>query len=704
MKKIMFVLLATIMLGSMFVYVKQAKALSDGMTLDPVEKVYDPPYGGPNDFDWNLTITTTHACASWEAKLLWNPGVIRILDVSWGNFFNDGVAPVANASVLSSSGDSIQLGQYFTAPGTVTGSGWLATLHYTFVLPGYTQIYFLEANVTDDSTPKNSYDLLPPGGDTEMYCRVKSNLPHPAFYWYTDDGINPCPKHDCYDQGRITHVGTPVHFNGSASYDVGNVVWNDVSKVWEYAVGYPDIVEWVWDFNDGYYSNDIRLYHGTLPRGVIVHVTDADAIAAYALVAFMPYEMHDETVAADGAYTGIGIGSAPAWEGVYNDTDLSGNVTIGDYRYIPADTTAAPACAYVVDLDPDIGLPLVAFNANEKHADGIISAPDTPDDPYPGYINGLYDNWEPIYLDRQYKDTVWTDPGYGIVNAGAVTWDHMFSAYNYDGWDVSLTVYDSEGQYWNSDWRYGGPELGNIVPMWRDLAIVDIWASLPPYYMWDETGTDWGDYWFFDSSDFWIPNTADPYWNYKVDFPSYGYDPGETVKSAWMNYGSEGLYVLVTANNFGSTPEKARVNLYAFYIEQHAKPGNPPAPIFNIGVEKIGTWAPTINPGAGTGWGLLTIWMPPKNGTYLLFATIQPADDTEVRDLDKSNDYFLLSRPICNIAVWDKVNNGADPAYNYQLLTNIIFASYMCDMSRNGKVGPEDFAMLSAMYGNKPPF
>jgi hypothetical protein len=703
MKKIMFVLLATIMLGSMFVYVKQAKALSDGMTLDPVEIVPVLPYGGPNDFYWNLTITTTHACASWEAKLLWNPGVLRILDVTWGNFFNDGVASVANATSLGSSGESILLGQYFTAPGTVTGSGWLAELHFTFVLPGYTQIYFLEANVTDDSTPKISYDLLPPFGDTEMYCRATSTLPYPEFYWYTDDGINPCPKHDCYDQGRITHVGTPVHFNGEASYDVGEIFWDSVLKQWNTTVGYPDIVEWVWDFKDGYYSNDLRLYHGTLPRGDIVHVGDADI--GYALFAFKSYEKHDETVDVNDEYDGIGVGPLPAWEGVYNDTDLSGNVTIGDYRYTPADIfPPILACNYVVDLDPDIGLDLIGFNADEKHADGIVSEPGEPDTVYPPYVNELYDNWEPIYRDRQYKDTVWTDPGYGEVNAGDVEWDHMFSAYNKDGWVVSLTVYDSEGQYWNTDWRYGGPALGNTVPMWRDLAIVDIWASLPPYYLWEETGTDWGEYWFFDSSDFWLPNTADQYWNYLVDFPSYGYPAGETIKSAWTNYGSEGLYILVTANNFGSVPEKARVNLYAFYLEQHAKPGNPPVPILNIGVEKIGTWAPTINGGAGTGWGLLTIWMPPKNGTYLLFATIQPADDTQVRDLDKSNDYFLLSKPICNIANWDKVNHGSDPDYDYQLITNIVFAQYMCDMSRNGKVGPEDFAMLSSQYGAKPPF
>lgn len=694
MKKIMFVLLAAIMFSSMFVYVKQAKALSNGMTLDPVELVYNPPYGGPNDFYWNLTITTTDNVAGWEATLLWDAAVVRVLDATYGDFMT-GYPVTGVPAVIGSSGNQIQLGQYFTAPGTVSGSGWLATIHFTFVLPGYTQMYFLEAKVWDDSTPKNEYNLLPPLGDTEMYCHVLSDLPHPAFRWYTDDGINPCPKHACYDQGRTTYSGTPVHFNGSSSYDVGDVYWDGVTHTWAKTVNYPDIVEWIWDFNDGYYSNDIRLYHGTLPRGVIIRLGDPDI--GRALVAFKSYEKHDKTVVADGFYDGIGAGPAPAWEGVYNDTDLSGNVTMGDFRYVTPSIfwPALASCVPVAPIDPDFGNALVAFKADEKHTDGIMSEPGSSEVVVPGYINGLYDNWEPIYRDRQYKDTIWTDPGYGIVNCGAVTWDHEFSAYNKSGWVVELTVYDSEGEYWSTNWRYQGPAPSNTVPMWRDLAIVDIWASLPPYQNWEEYDDDWGNYWFFDSSDFWLPNVADPYWNYKVDFPSYGYPAGTTVKSAWNTYGSEGLYVLVTGNNFGSVPEKATINLYAFYLEQHVKVGNPPLAVFNIGVEKIGTWTRVINKGAGTGWNCYTVWMPPKNGTYLLFATIQPADDTQVHDMDHSNDYFLLSKPICNIAKWDFVG--------LTLLTNSIFTQFTCDLSRNGKVGPEDFALISSNFGKLPP-
>jgi hypothetical protein len=548
MKKIMFVLLAAIMFGSMFAYVKQAKALSNGMTLDPVELIYNPPYGGPNDFYWNLTITTTDNVAGWEATLLWDAAVVRVIDVTWGNFMTG--YPVSGGYIIGSSANQIQLGQYFTAPGTVSGSGWLATIHFTFVLPGYTQMFFLESKVWDDATPKNEYNLLPPGGDTEMYCHVLSAVPHPAFIWYTADAINPDPTHSCYDSGRTTTYGTVVYFNASTySYDVGDVYWDSVGKVWAKTGSYPDIVKLLWEYGDG--KSDI---YGT-----------------------------------------------------------------------------------------------------------------------------AYGNFS------------WTS-------------QHTYTAYNKAGWVVNLTVWDTENQYWSSTWRYQGSAPSDIVPMYRDLAIVDIWPSLPPYQNWEEFGDDWGTYWGFDSTDFWIPNVADPYWNYLVDFPSYGYPAGTTVKTAYQDYGSEGLYINVVGNNFGSVPEKATINLYALYLEQHVKVGNPPLAVFNVGVEKLGTWTKTIASNRGTGLGgCVALWLPAKNGTYLLFATIQPADDTQMHDMDHTNDYMLLSKPLCNVAVWDKVLHGTNPDYAFQLKTNSIFTSFACDLSRNGKVGPEDFALISSNFGKLPP-
>jgi hypothetical protein len=338
---------------------------------------------------------------------------------------------------------------------------------------------------------------------------------------------------------------------------------------------------------------------------------------------------------------------------------------------------------------------VVHFNASQSHdGDNVYwnGSAWVGDGSYPDTVKFLWD-----YGDGK-SDIYGTE--YGNYST---TTDHTYTAYNKAGWLVNLTVWDSENECWSSTWRYGGPDPSNIVPMWRDLAIADIWPSLPPYYLWEEWGEDLGWWWKIHDVDLWLPNTADPYWNYLIDFPSYGYPIGTTVKTAWQNYQSEGLYVLVTAANLGTVPEKAIINLYALYLEQHVKIGAPTLSVFNTAYEKIGTWSKVINKGSGTGWSCQTVWMPSKNGTYLLFATIQPAQDTAVYDNDRSNDYLLMSKPICNVAVWDKVNHGSNPSYNYNLKTNAIFAQYACDISRNGKVGPEDFALISSNFGKLPP-
>jgi hypothetical protein len=152
----------------------------------------------------------------------------------------------------------------------------------------------------------------------------------------------------------------------------------------------------------------------------------------------------------------------------------------------------------------------------------------------------------------------------------------------------------------------------------------------------------------------------------------------------------------VTANNFGSVPEKALIRLYAVYVELDLKMAPPPPTgLKDTSVSLIGSWTKTMNGGTGTGWGCYTVWMPPKNGTYVLFATIEAAYSTAVADGDRSNDYMALPQAICNIASWDSVN--------LVLKTNPIFVQYMCDIEGNGKVGPEDFALLSSNYGAKPP-
>jgi hypothetical protein len=152
----------------------------------------------------------------------------------------------------------------------------------------------------------------------------------------------------------------------------------------------------------------------------------------------------------------------------------------------------------------------------------------------------------------------------------------------------------------------------------------------------------------------------------------------------------------VTANNFGSVPEKALIRLYAVYVELDLKMAPPPPKaLMDTSVELIGSWSRVIAKGAGTGWNCYTVWMPPKNGTYVLFATIEAADSTAVHDGDRSNDYMALTQAVSNIAKWDSVN--------LVLITNPVFVQYMCDIEGNGKVGPEDFALLSSNYGAKPP-
>jgi len=88
MKKIMFVLLASIMLASMFVFVKQTKALSNGMCLDPVNYVVNPPMDGSDlTFDWDLNLSTTYDITGWEAWMFWNPDIIQFVILTWAGVF-----------------------------------------------------------------------------------------------------------------------------------------------------------------------------------------------------------------------------------------------------------------------------------------------------------------------------------------------------------------------------------------------------------------------------------------------------------------------------------------------------------------------------------------------------------------------------------------------------------------------------------------
>lgn len=672
MKKILFATMAALMICSMFAGIKTGYSVNaNGMAFNPIEKVVDPAMDGSDlTFLYEVVINTSYLISAWEAKLLWDPAVLRCLDIVWGPFMTDGGTiigkEITNTSTFSSGGESVQFGQNFAVQHTVHGTGTLAWVNFTFVLPGVTQVWFLISRVWDDAL--NEYNLLPPTGTT-VHGRVRSNRPHPSFTWKTDDGRNPCPKHYVADQGDSLIDYDVVHFNASASYDVGNVYWD--GSAWARnmtAPAYPDIVEYMWKFADGFTSNDIRLDPTYPPYAYnsVVRLGDADVGAP--LVKFKSFEMYNDT---DGSksYT---IGDL-----ICNDTNADGkfNLTKGDFVIYPP---LAPP--------PAEGSTLKAFTQYEEHMENYA-------------VDGYYQAGEYIYKDMQYKDTTWVDPGYGVVSCGSMTTDHVYSGYNKAGWIVELIVFDSEGEYWSTYWRFGGSYPTDKVPMYRDLAIVDIWPSLPPYQNYQLYDDDWWSYWFFDSTDFWIPYAWDAYYNYELT-PSYCSDmempEGTTVKDGWLDYGSAGLWVLITGNNFGTVTEKVIVNLYAMCITSKiTKPsGQPYTAVLDYSVEQIGTWTKTLAANTGTGWGCYTIWMPPKNGVYILFGTIEAANDASIADQDRSNNYFALPHTFTNLAIWNTTD--------YSLIKDMTVGKYLCDLNGDGSVGSADLSTLLAYFGAKP--
>jgi hypothetical protein len=126
MKKLMFVLLAAIMFASMFVAVKQARAATEAMILDPIYNVVNPPMDGSDlTFVWPVNISTATQVSAWEAKLLWDPAVVRFVEIEWGTFMSG--AEVSNSLVTSSGQEWVLFGQNFIEQHTVTGDGFLPT-------------------------------------------------------------------------------------------------------------------------------------------------------------------------------------------------------------------------------------------------------------------------------------------------------------------------------------------------------------------------------------------------------------------------------------------------------------------------------------------------------------------------------------------------------------------------------------------------
>lgn len=522
--KILFVVMAATVLLSIFSGLKPVGAVTEGMALNPTEMVVDPPCGTQGWFFlWELNISTSSSVSAWEAMLYWDPAVLRVsleTPAVFGNFMTG--APVENYTQRIGE-VSLRLGQAFTQNYTVSGSGILVYLNFTFVIPAATEVEFLEAVVWDNSL--NPTDLLP----GSVSGRIKSNRPHPVFTWSTADGRNPLPNSTIWNGGDKIVYYDVVTFDASGSYDVSNQIWNGTH--WVPGTGFPDIVNYRWEFGDGEFAEGSNL----------------------------------------------------------------------------------------------------------------------------------------------------------------VTVTHIYQDYSFEGYLVNLTVWDSENDAWSTTWRYGGPDPANTVPMWRDVAVVDIWSSLPPYYMWDELGVDWWAWWWFDTTDYWIPNLKDPYWNYTLPdtFCDYfGLPYGATLKDFRAP-----LWILVTACNYGSVDERVTIKLYAARLDVKGDIGAPWLVKWKGDIYLIDEWKKTLKAGKGSGWSLLTFWMPPKDGFYIFFATIEPASDAVVEDQDPSNNIFVMPSLFTTTAAWDSTA--------LKLVKEQSYMRYLVDFTGDGRVTAKDFAILGSgvIYG-----
>jgi hypothetical protein len=290
----------------------------------------------------------------------------------------------------------------------------------------------------------------------------------------------------------------------------------------------------------------------------------------------------------------------------------------------------------------------------------------------------------------------------------------VYTSYNQSGWVVILTAYDTQDNYWKSVWRYLGPDPANTVPMWRDVSIADIQVSVPPYDWWTDSGIDWNSYyewaWRFDTVDFNIPATNSFYYDYALPDSfcvQYGVPPGTTVRDCYSliagtypnhdKYGNEsvangyqyagpGVNVIVGANNYGSVAEKCIINLYAVGFALKSTGTYPDYPAIQLATfEKIGTWTLVMGVGGGSGYAARCAWMPPINGTYVLFATIDTADGATMEDQYRADNAFAMSKPLSNLNV---VDTGLQGAYVFLQDTLVppgwLNNMYLCDFDNDG--------------------
>ena len=691
MKKIAFAAMAAIILVSAFVGIRMytVNATNDNrMYFDPTEKVYSPPYGGPLNFTYDLRMNTTHTDVSiWEAVLLWNPKVIRVLNVVYGTYFTNTTYLEDVSPYINPSGTGMTFGQYYSEKTLGEGNhdGLLATINFTFVAPAATAITFVNATITTDAFVTYVLD-----GQTGL---VKSNRPHAEFWWYTNDtagnvgqynstahGPSPLANTPIYDGARNVYAGSTVYFNASTlTYDVTNMEWSGTA--WALNASGIGISHYVWDFGDGYGTNDIRIDTTTgYANGSTVLSLDTDV--GNALFAFKTFEKYYANL------TGSGY--------VYHDPIINDTNTDGKYESANDTILYNPNAITILENQT-----LKAFPSNVKHT-GVTTA----------FASG-----NGIYKDLQLT----TETGYGVVSANDVAIvSHVYQAYTNPGYTVSLTAYDASGDYWSSTWRYGGVRDDDFVPCYRDVGLVSIWPSLIPFQIWDNgTGGDAGDwwqFWNFDSTDFYYPSVTDPYWNYMMP-DSWCSDAevpvNSTVKQAWDLLGDwagwgPGWNILVTANNYGSVKEKCLINLYAAAVTFKLSGAgiSTYAPVQIADIEKIASWTYTLNAGvygagmiapSGSGWALATNWMPTKNAAYIIYATIDIANGATGSEAVSSNNLFVLPQMCSNIAVWNFTGTADKEALVSPVKT---YWNYLCDIRNVGSVSTTDLSPSLAWLGS----
>jgi len=704
MKKILFAAMAAIIVCGMFAglnIMTVRSAIANGMAMNPTELVYDPPYGGPLTFDYPINITATPISVSaWQAKLLWNPAILRALGVVWGTFM--GAGATYDSYTVSSGGEYIILGQSYKSNVNSTGSGWLANVTFTFVLPGATFVNFQEAKVWNDTLYE--FSLL----GNSYSGRVKSDRPHPVFSWKTDDGMNPLPAKNStytpptrsigtgqiYDGGRLVQVpgsATIVHFNASASYDVSHMTWNGSAYN---LVGGAGLATYAWDFGDGGTGTGITVDHQYLAYNktgwlVTLNVTDDDGVYWMSTWRYQgpdpsntvpmwrdvgvvdiwpslaPYYSWDKGNhnPADDWWNAWSYDSTDFWlpntadrywnynlSDSFCDVNTGYGVTSPDYRLWPNFTGYAEG-SRVKPTDADVGLPLidlVDYNFYRVYrSDGTTAVSVLY------YINDV-DAGASMYFDADGSGGV--SSGDSIIGMSRL----CTSANTTDGTPLSWVFNSTLG-----DTVTDGPGIANGTAL--------------SFFSWGDSYNDVNSNLQFDAGE-WM------YWDEADATGSQGTvsgDPNPTVKQGYEDFGVGALYVLVTANNYGSVTENCRITLYAVGVALKTTSTYPDyTPVQVTSVEQIGLWTTKIRGGAGTGWGLEAHWLPSKNMTYVLFATIDIADASTFADQKRSDNYYVLNKPVSNIANFNRTSYALVPA-------GWVNNAYLCDLSNAAGTGSD---------------